>query len=44
LDKLESRASDYLDDGKKTAATVILSVETDDLMEGKGVVFFSVFL
>jgi hypothetical protein len=28
------------DEDKKPAAKVILSVETDDLMEGKGIVFF----
>jgi hypothetical protein len=30
---------DGSDEDKKPAAKVILSVETDDLMEGKGIVF-----
>ncbi len=43
-DDYEWRASDDSDEVKKPAAKVILSVETDDLMEGKGIVFISVFL
>jgi hypothetical protein len=43
-DDYEWRASDDSDEDKKPAAKVILSVETDDLMEGKGIVFISVFL
>jgi hypothetical protein len=43
MDEIEWRASDDSDDDKKPAAKVILSVETDDL-EGKGIVFISVFL
>jgi hypothetical protein len=39
LDELEWRASDDSDEDKKPAAKVILSVEPDDLMEGKGIVF-----
>jgi hypothetical protein len=43
-DEYEWRASDDSDEDKKPAAKVKLSVETDDLMEGKGIVFISVFL
>jgi hypothetical protein len=43
-DEYEWRALDNSDEDKKPAAKVILSVETDDLMEGKGVVFFFCFL
>jgi hypothetical protein len=43
-DKYKWRALDNSDEDKKPAAKVILSVETDDLMEGKGIVFFPVFL
>jgi hypothetical protein len=43
-DEYEWRASDDSDEDKKPAAKVILSVKTDDLMEGKGIVFISVFL
>jgi hypothetical protein len=44
LDELEWRASDDSDEDKKPAAKVILSVEPDDLMEGKGIVFIFSFL
>jgi hypothetical protein len=43
-DEYEWCALDNSDEDKKPAAKVILSVETDDLMEGKGTVFSSVFL
>jgi hypothetical protein len=43
LDELESCASDDSDENKKLAAKVILSVETDDLIEGKGIVFIFSF-
>ncbi len=39
MDDYEWFASDGSDEDKKPAAKVILSVETDDLMEGKGIVF-----
>jgi hypothetical protein len=42
-DDYEWLALDGSDEDKKPAAKVILSVETDDLMEGKGIVFIFSF-
>jgi hypothetical protein len=39
MDDYEWFALDGSDEDKKPAAKVVLSVETDDLMEGKGIVF-----
>ena len=43
MDDYEWFALDGSDEDKKPAAKVILSVETDDLMEGKGIVFIFSF-
>ncbi len=43
MDDYEWLASDGSDEDKKPAGKVILSVETDDLMEGKGIVFIFSF-